>query len=243
MGAPMDNLYQNQTHQWFLSKCASVGMLEIPRMIIVVLMLAIASYHDVKTREIPDYIWILGTITGGVLYLFDWHETDLFVVFSMGIGGVIAIISWKFLPVGDADTLAIASISVVCPVVHEVIIVPIVVFVGGMILEHMAALCYNVRYNAEDLIKGKKIFADVKCSTVIKIMAVYSVHQRRAHERFTFCAEEIQNKNRVLTLKSPSLKSDYESRVGVFVTWAMPAFPFMLIALCVSYLVISKIIM
>ena len=222
-------------------------MLDIPRLILLGIVLGIASYHDVRHREIPDYIWIVGGGAGAVLYVFDWHEVDLFVIFTMGVGGAIALLIWKMFPMGEADVLGIITASVVYPVSHDVVMVPVTIFFGGLILEHITAFFYNIRYNLEDVIRGKKIFCKVTCShgIITKIMAFYSVHKRRGHEKFTFCAEEhTTNKNgtckRRLSLRTPSPDSDFETRTGVFVSWAMPAFPFMLISfvLCVTLTII-----
>lgn len=203
-------------------------MLEIPRMVIIIIMFGIASYHDVRTREIPDYIWVLGGGAGALLYLFDWNEVDFFVLFSIGIGCMIALLVWKLFPMGDADVLAILAVSIAYPVSFGAVMNPVVVFIGGLLLEHMAALFYNLRYNIEDLIYGR-LYKGIRCTTITKIMAFYSVHRRRKHERFTFCAECVDDGARRISLRTPLPDSDYETRPDVFVTWAMPAFPFMTI--------------
>ena len=202
-------------------------MLEIPRLILMLAILGIASYHDVRTREAPDYIWVIGGILGALLYVFDWNEVDFFVLFTIGMGCIIALLIWKFFPMGDADVLAILTVSVVYPVSFGAVMNPVMVFFGGMILEHMAAFFYNLRYNMEDMIRSRRIFECVEVSKISRIMAFYSVHLRRGHEKFTFCAECKSNGKRKISLKAPSAESDYETRTGVFVTWAMPALPFM----------------
>ncbi len=82
-------------------------MLELLRFVILLAMLGAASYHDVRTREIPDYIWIVGGVAGAALYIFDWSAVDYFVLFSMGTGGAMALLAWRFFPMGEADVLAI----------------------------------------------------------------------------------------------------------------------------------------
>ena len=206
-------------------------MLEIPRMILLIAMLGIASYHDVKTREIPDYIWIIGGGLGALLYLFDWNEVDFFVLFTIGTGAIIAFLIWKLFPMGDADVLAVLATSVIYPVSFGSVMNPVVVFFGGIILEHMAAFFYNLRYNIEDTVRSRRIFEGMDVSNISKIMAFYSVHLRRKYEKFTFCAEYASNGMRKISLRTPSPESDYEARTGVFVTWAMPALPFMMISL------------
>ena len=214
-------------------------MLEIPRLILMLAILGIASYHDVRTREVPDYIWVIGGILGALLYIFDWNEVDFFVLFTIGTGCIIALLIWKFFPMGDADVLAILTVSVVYPVSFGAVMNPVIVFFGGMILEHMAAFFYNLRYNVEDTVRSRRIFECVEISNMARIMAFYSVHLRRGHEKFTFCAECKSNSKRKISLKTPSAESDYETRTGVFVTWAMPALPFMMASFVFGLIIVA----
>ncbi|CAI9832019.1 putative Peptidase A24A prepilin type IV protein [Nitrosopumilaceae archaeon] len=205
-------------------------MLDLPRLVLAAAILGIASYHDVRTREIPDYLWAVCGVSGALLYLLDWRDVDLFVAFSMASGGLLSLLAWRVFPMGEADVLAILAISVAYPVAFDGIMVPAVVFFGGLLLEHMAALFYNLRYNVEDLARGR-LFPGINGSWHARIAAFYSVHARRPHERFTFCAERVVDGRRTISLRTPSPDSEYETRQGVLVTWAMPAFPFMLAAL------------
>lgn len=215
----------------------SVCVLEIPRLCLLVMMLGVASYHDTRTREIPDYVWIAGCCAGAVLYVLDWQEVDSFAVFSIAVGGLAALLAWRVLPVGEADVLAILASCVVCPVSFGMMN-PVIIFLGGLVLEHMAAFFYNVRYNVGDLCR-RRLFAGVVAPWHVRAAAFYSVHRRRPHERFTFCAEK-QEQGRMgrvrrrISLSTPDPDSGYETRTGVFVTWAMPAFPFMLAALLLA---------
>lgn len=208
-------------------------MLEIPRLFLLIAILSIASYHDVRTRTIPDYVWIVGSVLGAILYIFDWSGVDLFVLFSILVGGGIALLIWKYFPMGDADALGIITVSVVYPVSFDSVMTPAVAFFGGLILEHIAAVFYNLRYNIEDLWR-RTLFCGVENSVFVKIMAFYSVHKKRQHEKFTFRAETVQNGKRAITFKTPNADSEYETGTGVFVTWAMPALPFMMTALVIG---------
>ena len=214
-------------------------MLEMLRLALLLAMLGAASYHDVRTREIPDYIWIVGGAAGAALYIFDWSTVDYFVLFSMGTGGAMALLAWRFFPMGEADVLAVLSSCVVCPVSFGVMN-PVVMFLGGLVLEHVAALLYNLRYNLEDLCRGS-LFGCIMAPWYVKAAAFYSMHRRRSHERFTFCAERCADGRRTITLKTPSPDSKYEDRTGVFVTWAMPAFPFMTASLIIGVLLTAAV--
>jgi len=211
-------------------------MLEIPRLILLFVMLGIASYHDVRTRSVPDYVWIFGGGAGALLYLLDWSDVDNFVLLSITTGIITSAVIWKLFPMGDADVLAILAISVVYPVSFDVVMVPLVAFFGGLVLEHMAVFVLNVRYNLED-IYHRCFLSGIQCSRMTKIMAFYSVHRRRKHEKFTFCAESVRDGTRRLDLKTPNPESDYETRSGIAVTWAMPALPFVLGAIILGVII------
>lgn len=204
-------------------------MLEIPRLVLLLAMLGVASYHDVRTRSVPDYVWMAGGGAGAMLYLLDWGDVDHFVLLGIATGALISLAVWRLFPMGDADALAILAVSVAYPVSFGTVIMPAAVFFGGLVLEHAAAFAYNVRYNAADLLRGR-LFSGVDSTLPVRIAAFYSVHRRRPHERFTFCAESSTRGRRRISLRTPAADSDYETREGVFVTWAMPALPFMLAA-------------
>ena len=210
-------------------------MLEMLRLAMLLAMLGAASYHDVRTREIPDYIWIVGGVAGAALYIFDWSTVDYFVLFSMGTGGAMALLAWRFFPMGEADVLAILSSCVVCSVSFGVMN-SAVMFLGGLVLEHVAALLYNLRYNLEDAYR-RRLFVGMDAPWHVKAAAFYSVHRRRQHERFTFCAEKSKSGQKTIDLRTPDPDSEYETRRGVFVTWAMPAFPFMAAAVVLGFVV------
>lgn len=207
-------------------------MLEVLRLCLLAILLCVASYHDIRTREIPDYLWILGGGIGLALYIFDWHEVDNLVVFSIMSGMLVSVLAWKLFPMGQADILAILSSCAICPISFGVM-VPVVLFVGGLILEHIYAIFYNMRYNLADLY-NKRLYSGIDCPWHVKIMAFYSVHRKRPHERFVFCAEKRSTETHTISFRTPSPDSEYESTTGIFVTWAMPAFPFMLAALVLA---------
>ena len=210
-------------------------MLEILRFCILVVILGVASYHDMKSREIQDYLWMVGGGIGAILYVFDWHDIDNFVIFSMALGALVSLAAWRLFPMGQADVLAVLTCSVLCPVSFGMMN-PAVIFFGGLVLEHIIAIFYNLRYNICDLLYNT-LYSGVDSPWYIRVMAFYSVHRRRPHERFTFCAENNLSGTRRISLKTPAVDSEYETRTGVFVTWAVPAFPFMLAALLAASIV------
>lgn len=188
-------------------------------------LLCVASCWDVRRREIPDYLWIFGGGAGALLYL-DWEGVDAFWAFSMLSGALTALFAWRFLPVGGADVLAVLALSVLCPVAGAVPVAP-AVFFGGLVLEHLGALCLNVWMNVSDYVRGVRPTGNLDGPWRERAMAFLCAHRRRAGEKFTFCAESERGGRRFIDLGAPQPDSPFERREGVLVTWAMPAMPFM----------------
>lgn len=198
-------------------------------------MFCAASCWDVKSREVPDYAWMLGGGAGAAMYALDWEGAGAFWLASMGSGLACALFAWRFLPVGGADVLAVVALSVLCPAAGPVPLPPAVLF-GGIVLEHLGALCLNLRYNLADAARGRWPLSGIGGRWHEKAMALLCAHRRRAGERFTFCAESERGGRRSVDLGAPGPGSDFETREGALVTWAMPAMPFMLAALAAAAL-------
>lgn len=198
-------------------------------------LLCAASVWDVRRREVPDYLWIFGGGAGALLYVWDWEGVDGFWIFSALSGAATAAFAWRFLPVGGADVLAVLAVSVLCPVAGPVPAPPLVFF-GGLVLEHLGALCVNLRRNLADLARGIRPTAGLDGGGYERAMAFLCAHRRRAGEKFTFCAESAKGGRRAIDLGAPRPDSKFEEREGVLVTWAMPAMPFMLAALTAGVL-------
>lgn len=198
-------------------------------------MLAVASYHDVRDRSVPDSVWIAGGAAGAALYALDWHEADGYVLLGMASGAAASLLAWRLLPLGDADALALLAVSVAHPVSFGAVPNPVAALLGCMVLGHVAALALNVRYNAEDLLRGR-LYSGVEAGACTRIMAFCLVHKKRGRERFVFCAESALGGARRIDLRTPDPGSAFETRDGAFVSWAMPAVPFMLASLLLAAL-------
>lgn len=196
-------------------------------------VLCAASCWDVRRREVPDYLWMMGGAAGAALYALDWENVDAFWILSMLSGALTALLAWRLMPVGGADVLAVLALAVLCPVAGAVPVPP-AVFFGGLVLEHVGALCVNVRSNLADYARGVRPTGGLDGAWRERAMAFLCAHRRRAGERFTFCAESERGGRRAIDLGAPRPDSPFETREGVLVTWAMPAMPFMCAVLALA---------
>ncbi|MBU7018045.1 MAG: prepilin peptidase [Theionarchaea archaeon] len=81
--------------------------------IVAVLCLGYGSYKDIRTREIPDFPWLLMGVAGVALRFSD-HEWKALIM-SAGVAvvlGIILAISGLF---GGADVKALAALSLLIP--------------------------------------------------------------------------------------------------------------------------------
>ena len=135
-------------------------MIEIEsfRIILLLSMLGIASYFDIKTRMVPDVIWLIFGGIGVILYVFDYESVTSYDFLAMIMGGFAAFMVWRWRLAGTADVFAILAITVILPVHYEFVMIPIVVLVGSFVIVGFVTL---IRYIALRL-KRQKLLQQIK---------------------------------------------------------------------------------
>src|SRR5574340_1422860 len=84
------------------------------RQIMALTMLSVASYFDIKTREVDDRIWLIFAIPGIVLYFLARLPCFTTICFLV-IGAIIGMTWFLTHAFGQADGLAIIALAVVFP--------------------------------------------------------------------------------------------------------------------------------
>jgi len=155
-------------------------------------MLAIAAIFDIKTRKVPDHIWIISGGLGVFLYLFDWQDTTSYDILAMITTGAIAILLWAYRLMGQADIFAMASMAVILPVYYDdLVMMPIMVTLGAVMIAGLFTILYNAILNSQDWLKLKqRPFSDFDEPTYKKILAFFTVHRKRRNEKFVILAEK-----------------------------------------------------
>ncbi len=59
-------------------------------------MLGITSYFDVKTRMVPDVIWLIFGGIGTILYVFDYQNMTSYHVIALIMGGFVSFMIWRW---------------------------------------------------------------------------------------------------------------------------------------------------
>lgn len=198
--------------------------IESLRQIITLSMLSVASFFDIKKREVNDIIWIVFGGAGSILYLFEPFNpiTILYIVIGVAIG-MIWIFTRAF---GEADGLALIAFAITLPT-YERLPVALIVSIGVPFLASLYGLCCNVTYNISDLLHGR-LFSCVCEKPYRKAFAFFVLHRRRKHERFVFPA---QDNEKFLFHFRPKTDQEFSNNFEGYVTLALPLIPFMLVSI------------
>src|SRR5574337_1277505 len=86
------------------------------RIILAIIMLGIASYTDIKKREIDDRIWmIFGGLSFVILFFTPNIVNSLFTVGISLIVTPVVILVWRFGFFGGADAFALIVLAALVP--------------------------------------------------------------------------------------------------------------------------------
>ena len=96
------------------------GLLRIDyiRTALSIAMLGYASYKDLKTREIHDYVWLFPAASGAVLGIYELIIGTLSladIILSVGFMAILSGVLWYLQLFGEADLLAFLALSIIHP--------------------------------------------------------------------------------------------------------------------------------
>jgi preflagellin peptidase FlaK len=195
------------------------------RQIIALTMLSVASYFDIKTREIDDRIWLIFAIPGIVLYFLD-PLPSFTTIFFLVIGTIIGMIWFLTHAFGQADGLAIIALAVVFPIFNEMPVSVLVALVTTVLLGLFGTF-YNIAYNLSDMLHGN-LFRGITERPHRKVLAFLTMHRKRSYEKFVIPS---QTGDKFSFHFKPNPDEDFAGDFTGYVSSAFPLLPFMLIAL------------
>ena len=172
------------------------------RIILLVLMLGTAAVFDVRSRRIPDVIWLIFGGIGAVLYIWDYDGITPYHVITVITSAFAGIILWRWKIAGLADCFAIFAMTVILPVHYEFVMMPIMILVMSFFLVVIFVMIYNLSLNVSDMIRSSKIdiFSEFKSeSKYKKIFAFFIIHRKRKFEKFVIPMEN--------SISAPNVKS------------------------------------
>ncbi len=198
------------------------------RIVLALLMLGVASYTDIKKREIDDRIWM---IFGGLAVLLLFFTPNVFnSLTTIGISLIIApvvLFVWRIGFFGGADAFALIVLAALAPesTFSTSQVYPFTTLVNTVLLSIIPILV-NVTRNIFSILKHEDIFRGFDAETrKNKIIAMFVGH-RSKNPKFSFPIEKREGDLRKLdfTLKN----ADNEEFCSSPDTWVTPGMPYMI---------------
>ncbi|MGI0094395.1 MAG: A24 family peptidase C-terminal domain-containing protein [Nitrosotalea sp.] len=198
------------------------------RIVVALLMLGIASYTDIKKREIDDRIWM---IFGGLSVLLLFFTPNVInSLTAIGISLLIApvvLFVWRIGFFGGADAFALIVLAALAPESTFSIsqVHPFTTLINTVLLSIIPVLV-NVTRNTLSVLRHQDIFKGFETETrKSKIIAMFVGH-RSKNPKFSFSIEKSEGNLRKLdfTLKN----ADNEEFCSSSDTWVTPGIPYMI---------------
>src|SRR5579872_211329 len=191
-------------------------------------MLSIASYTDIKKREIDDRIWM---IFGGLSVILLFFTSDIsHYLITVGISLIIAPIAllvWRIGFFGGADAFALIVLASLAPAAtfSNSQINPFTTLIDTVLLS-VIPVFVNVIRNIISVLRHENIFQGFENEPQRnKIIAMFVGH-RSKNPRFSFSIEKRDGDSRKLdfTLKN----ADSAEFCSSSDTWVTPGVPYMI---------------
>jgi archaeal preflagellin peptidase FlaK len=209
-------------------------LLDISRLIIGILILAYASYTDIKTRRASNILWIIMGGLGAVFlvanYLLEDISGQMFYLLFIPIMIVLMYVLFQLGVIfGGADAKAIMAIAILVPFTPEIYQFPLysslmptswAIFSNSVVLFLILPLSLFV-YN---LIKGNRTFPQAFLG--------YKMPLADAKNKFVWPLEKIKDGKRKFSYRPSSINedevyADFEN-AGIKEIWVTPKVPFMI---------------
>lgn len=161
------------------------------RILLALIMLAIASVIDIWKREINDFLWIA---FGGIAIILIFFEPNLFdALKNIGISLIIAPIAlllWRIGIFGGADALGLIVLAALAPQLSlsENIITPFTTLTNAAIIS-TTIMFSNLIHNISSLANHKNIFDGFEETRLKKISAMF-LGYRAKKPKYSFSIEK-----------------------------------------------------
>lgn len=201
---------------------------EIIRIFVAISMLGLASFLDLRKREISDMLWICYGIIAGVLLLFDpnFFKEITIVGFSLIISP-LALLAWRLGLFGGADAFALIVLAGISPMatIFGNTVTPFTTLTNAAIL-FLVPLLINMLRNIRSILKKDNIFEGFDESTIKKICAMF-IGYKAKNSKFSFAIEKFNGIHKKFDL------SLHNAETAEFCTtqntWVTPGIPYLLL--------------
>ena len=198
--------------------------------LIAAAFLAYGSYHDIKTREIPDTVWVVMGAIGVGLRIVD-HQWKMLLI-SLGAALVLGLILAVSQLFGGADIKALIAVSLVVPVYPGTPLFVLSVF-NNVVVMRLLELPVVFGVN---MVHGNRYTGDV---ARWKKIVLYTTGFLRPTQKIDYRFLPLQTINGELQLL-PDIDTDIEQFKSactlkeVWVTYGSPLIVYMLLGLILA---------
>jgi preflagellin peptidase FlaK len=210
-------------------------------------MLAIASILDIRSREIPDKVWLIFGGLGAMLTALELLDTSassrtafsIHYVIGISLVSSIGYATYKAGLFGGADPKALAAIAIILPTYsaggfafHD--FAAISTFSNALVASTTAML-YNVVRNSLSVAKGIPIFEGMSEEGRMKRALAFAVgFPSSSPGKYVFAMEAVDDSGNRKFLFNPASYDDFASaqqqqpqqEENKRKTWVTPALPF-----------------
>jgi len=205
----------------------ALSEITIVRMIAAFVMLGLASFFDLKKREINDILWIgFSALSVVLIFLSPDIWASLRIVGVSLIIAPVALVLWRFGVFGGADAFCLIVLASLAPMftLNASQITPFSTLTNAAILS-VTPLFVNLCRNVVSIIRKEDIFEGIDETKTKKIIAVF-IGYKAKNPKYSFSLERIVDGKKRLDF---SLK---HAEQALFCnddgTWVTPGVPYVL---------------
>lgn len=170
----------------------ALSEITIVRMIAAFVMLGLASFFDLKKREINDILWIgFSALSAVLIFLSPDIWVSLRIVGISLIIAPIALVLWRFGVFGGADAFCLIVLASLAPMftLNTSQITPFSTLTNAAILS-VTPLFVNLCRNAASILRKEDIFEGIDETRTKKMIAVF-IGYKAKNPKYSFSLERV----------------------------------------------------
>jgi len=205
-----------------------ISDINLIRIVLALVMLAIGGIFDIWKREVHDYLWVVFGGIGLVVLLIEPEPMDAIysILFALIIAPV-SIIIWRMGLFGGADAFALIALAIIAPQITlvESEVTPLTTLSNAAVLI-IIPLIINVLRNISSIIRHENIFDGFNETKYRKILAcIYGYKAKQP--KYGFSIERKRGKLKKFSFKAHHAENENFSTKPN--TWITPGIPYLLL--------------
>lgn len=210
---------------------------ELIRVVVALVMFAIATYFDLKNREVSDMLWIVFAVAAGIIYVFDFpasFDEGIRIMISMTLTAAVAYGIYKSGLFGGADMLALITLSGLVPLYYGNTVsglggtafhgfAPIIVLTNAIVLS-VTHVIFNIIRNLVYYSRHSgTLFEGLESEPALSKVFAIMVGHRSGNPKYAFPIERTVNGKKKFDFALKNAETaEYETRKDVWVTSGIP---------------------